>query len=295
MSDKPVKFAIFLSLILSLVAFWDHHLTSYLKEFVVLIHEICHASAALFTGGMVKGITLHGNEGGETIATPASFRGSFILVVSAGYIGSSLVGGLLLKLGFSGRNARQTLILFGLLLISVSLLYSKLGELAYFTGIFWGVGILVIGMLGESVSILTLVFLGTSISLYSIYDLSDFASKLHETDAGILAFWMSGLTPEDLNNEEIPTAVLFLGYLIATLWSLLSIGIIYFFLKGSLGEYHPEEAHAEPNPLDRFEKFPGELSPEAKLWLEKRGIDPESGVVVPPEFLADFPPNDQRT
>ncbi|TGN17153.1 M50 family metallopeptidase [Leptospira idonii] len=292
MSDKPVKFAIFLSLILSLVAFWDHHVTSYLKEFVVLIHEICHASAALFTGGMVKGIALHGNEGGETIATPASFRGSFILVVSAGYIGSSLVGGLLLKLGFAGKNARQTLILFGLLLISVSVIYSKLGELAYFTGIFWGVGVLVIGMLGESISILTLVFLGTSISLYSIYDLSDFADKLPETDAGILAFWMSGLTPEDLSHEEVPIAVLFLGYLIATLWSLLSIGIIYFFLKGSLKDSVPADSFEENLGLDRFEKFPDQLSPEAKMWLEKRGVDPESGVVIPPDLL---PPGDRQS
>jgi hypothetical protein len=289
MSDKPLKFAIFLSLILSLVAFWDHQITAYLKEFVVLIHEICHASAALFTGGMVKGIALHGNEGGETIAIPASFRGSFILVVSAGYVGSSLVGGLLLRSGFSGHNARQTLILFGLLLISVSVLYSKLGELAYFTGIFWGVGILVIGMLGESISILTLVFLGTSISLYSIYDLSDFADKLPETDAGILAFWMSGLTPEDLSSEEVPVAVLFLGYLIATLWSLLSIGIIYFFLKSSLHEHAMNEPENSVDPLDKFERFPGDLSPEAKLWLEKRGVDPESGVVLPPNLLLDFP------
>ncbi len=292
MSDKPLKFAIFLSLILSLVAFWDHQITSYLKDFVVLIHEICHASAALFTGGMVKGIALHGNEGGETIAIPASFRGSFILVVSAGYIGSSLVGGLLLKSGFSGQNARQTLILFGLLLITVSVLYSKLGELAYFTGIFWGLGILVTGMLGESISILALVFLGTSISLYSIYDLSDFADKLPETDAGILAYWMSGLSPEDLNAEETPVAVLFLGYLIASLWSLLSIGIIYYFLKGSLHEHRHEEDHTTANALDSFERFPGDLSPEAKLWLEKRGVDPESGVVIPPNLLFDLPPKD---
>lgn len=281
-ADKPIKFVIFLSLILSLVAFWDHQFTSYLKDFVVLIHEICHATAALFTGGMVKGIALHGNEGGETIAIPASFRGSFILVVSAGYIGCSLVGGILLRLGFNSQHARQTLILFGLFLISVSVLYSKLGELAYFTGILWGVSILVIGMLGETISILTLVFLGTSISLYSLYDLYDFADRLAETDAGILAFWMAGLGPEDLNSEEIPGVVIILGYMIATLWSLLSIGIISFFLKSSLTHRPPVEV---PNPMDSFERFPGELSPEAKLWLEKRGIDPDSGIVIPPDFM----------
>ncbi|MGV3666699.1 MAG: M50 family metallopeptidase [Leptospira bouyouniensis] len=291
MAEKPVKFVIFLSLILSLVAFWDHQFTSYLKEFVVLIHEICHATAALFSGGVVKGIALHGNEGGETIAVPASFRGSFILVVSAGYIGSSLVGAFLLRLGFQGHHARQTMILFGLFLISVSVLYSKLGDLAYFTGIFWGVGILVVGMLGETASILSLVFLGTSISLYSLYDLSDFADRITETDAGILAFWMAGLGPEDLQNQEIPTVVHILGYLIATLWSLLSIGIIFMSLRTSLSH---DEVHQATDPMEQFERFPGELSPEAKLWLEKRGVDPESGIVLPPNFFLDPPSKDNQ-
>lgn len=277
-ADKPVKFVLFLSFVLSLVAFWDHQLTSYLKDFVVLIHEICHATAALFSGGVVQGIALHGNEAGETIAIPANFRGSFILVVSAGYIGCSIVGGILLRFGFQGIHPRQTLILFGLFLISISVLYSKLGDLAYLTGIFWGVGILVLGVLGETTAILTLVFLGTSISLYSLYDLSDFAERLTETDAGILAIWLTGLPSEGISNESVPTAVLILAYLIATFWSLLSIGFIYASLKSSLGS---EPIGPTPDPMPGLERFPGDLSPEAKLWMEKRGIDPESGIVFP--------------
>jgi len=100
------------------------------------------------------------------------------------------------------------------------------------------------------------------------------------------------LTPEDLTSEEVPVAVLFLGYLIATLWSLLSIGIIYYFLKGSLQTHQGSQDQDHANPLDQFEKFPGELSPEAKLWLERRGVDPESGVVLPPNLLLDIPPKD---
>jgi len=151
------------------------------------------------------------------------------------------------------------------------------------------VGILVTGMLGETISILSLVFLGTSISLYSLYDLSDFAERLTETDAGILAFWMAGLGPEDLQNQEVPTVVVVLGYMIATLWSLLSIGIIFMSLRSSLSH---EEIHDFPGMEESFERFPGDLSPEAKLWLEKRGVDPESGIVLPPNLFQDFPPKD---
>ncbi len=276
MSLRALNFVFFFSFLLSLIAFWDHQITNYLKEFVVLIHEICHATAALFTGGVVKGISLHGNEGGETIATPSSFRGSFILVVSAGYIGSSLVGGLLLRFGFQRRHTKQTMILFGLLLISISVLYSQLGDLAYFTGILWGVGILLLGMIGERISTISLVFLGTSISLYSLYDLSDFAERITETDAGILAFWMAGLTPEDLESSNPPFYVIFLGYLIASLWSILSISIILFFLKASL--FHPEELDLPlEEDLDiREEEFP---------------FDPELDEPLPPTSL----PSRERT
>jgi len=252
MQSKSLNFTFFFALLLSLVAFWDHHLTSYLKEFVVLVHEICHATAALFTGGQVKGIALHGNEGGETIAIPSSFRASFILVVSAGYIGSSFVGGALLRLGFQQRHTRQTMVLFGLLLISISVLFSKLGELAYFTGIIWGVLILFLGLLGERSATMSLVFLGTSISLYSLYDLSDFAERVTETDAGILAIWMSGLSSEELDSGHIPFYIVFLGYCIASLWSLLSVTILFHFLRTSFHDPSLEaEEHQDLEPTNQ--------------------------------------------
>lgn len=231
---------------MSLVAFWDHHWMGYLKDLVVLVHEICHATVALFTGGQVKGIALHGDEGGETIAIPSNFRASFMLVVSAGYIGSSIVGGFLLKMGFQRIHPRQTIVLFGILLITVSILFSQIGDLAYSTGIFWGVFLVILGFLGEIPSVISLVFLGTSISLYSIYDLSDFADRVTETDAGILAVWMCGLSPEDLEEGTLPGYVVFLGYLIATLWSTLSLSVLYYFLRSSfLSQENAENSDTE--------------------------------------------------
>ena len=50
----------------------------YLKAVIVLFHEICHASAALLTGGVVERIFIHGNETGETVIS-GKMQASFYL------------------------------------------------------------------------------------------------------------------------------------------------------------------------------------------------------------------------
>ncbi|EMO74048.1 peptidase M50B-like domain protein [Leptospira kirschneri str. 200801925] len=77
MGNRFLRLTIFISIALTLFSFWDHHLVGYLKDFIVFIHEIGHAIAALLTGGSVHTIELHGNESGETIASSGS--GFFIL------------------------------------------------------------------------------------------------------------------------------------------------------------------------------------------------------------------------
>ncbi|WCL48965.1 M50 family metallopeptidase [Leptospira sp. GIMC2001] len=276
MSSRSFQFILFLSLLLSLISFWDHPLMASVKEFVVLIHEICHAVAALLTGGDVKNIAIHGDESGETVTLPSTLRGSFLFVVSAGYLGTSLIGGVLLYKGFTGRNTKTTLILLAILVFLLTMKYSNVGEFAYTVGVAWSLGIFFAGFLGKHLSSIALVFLGTTISLYSIYDLSDFARHVHQTDAGILAYWLTGY---NVNlHDKPPASVLILGYLVAITWSLISIGTIYSFVMRSIshgdGIMH-EPSSQSPSGIDpNFqEMFPGELTPEVVDWFLARGLD----------------------
>lgn len=278
MTGRSFRMVLFFSMVLSLISFWDHPVMSYTKEFVVLIHEICHAIAALLTGGGVQNIVIHGNESGETIATVSGVQGSFLFIVSAGYLGTALIGSILLYKGLTGSNQKSTLILFGILVFFITMKYSAAGEFAYNVGVVSSLLILVSGFLGRRVGAFALVFLGATISLYSIYDLSDFTRNVQHTDAGILAFYLTGYDPN--LSKTIPPSVQILGYLIAITWSLISIGTIYSFLSRSLvsdeGMVTPGTDPMPPseNPMEGpAEFFPGELTPEVVDWFLARGLD----------------------
>ena len=49
------------------LTFWDTALIKPFRFFVVLIHEVNHAAAALITGGEVLEIRTHWNESGHTL------------------------------------------------------------------------------------------------------------------------------------------------------------------------------------------------------------------------------------
>ncbi|MDV6234056.1 M50 family metallopeptidase [Leptospira ellisii] len=286
MENRFLRLTIFISIAITLFSFWDHHLVSYLKDFIVFVHELGHAIAALLTGGSVHTIELHGNESGETIAIPNSGSGSFIFVVSAGYLGSCLIGGFLLNRGFSGKMIRPTLISFGAILLLMTVSYSKPGNLAQYTGILWGLGFVLLGFLNLRINPFVLVFVGTSITLYGLYDLLDFTGNIVHTDAGIMATWITGANA----SKNVPKSVIVLGYLIALLWSFFSLSIIFISVKKIFQPAPQEEFSPEENPfLDQengnFEApFPGDVTPEVMEWFFSKGLD-LNGKPLPTEFL----------
>ncbi|MCE9500755.1 MAG: M50 family metallopeptidase [Leptospira sp.] len=280
MDQKPLKIMFFLSLLISLITLWDHHLMGYLKNFIVLFHEICHALAALLTGGVVEKISIHGNESGETIALPSKMKGSFVFIVSAGYLGSSMFGGLLLHRGFSGKYEKHSLLILAFTILFITFKFSESGNLAYSTGVLWGALFLLPGLFSRQISSLALVFLGTSVSLYSIYDLFDFAHRIENTDAGILANWILN-TNQGKGTPQ--NSVIFLSYLIGVIWSLISLLIVYLSIQKTF-------RHAAPAPepdIHDAEKFPGEVTPEIVDWFLSRGMD-LNGKPLPPELISDI-------
>lgn len=64
---------------------------------VIAFHEFGHAITAICTGGRVKSISLDPHEGGVTNMV----GGSSAITLPAGYLGSSLIGALLIFCGFN--------------------------------------------------------------------------------------------------------------------------------------------------------------------------------------------------
>jgi len=79
-----------------------------LKILVVFLHEASHALAALLTGGSVDEMSLSILEGGHVI----SRGGNLFLIISAGYVGSLLLGAGLFVIALQTRADK---VLVGLL------------------------------------------------------------------------------------------------------------------------------------------------------------------------------------
>jgi hypothetical protein len=76
---------------------------------VIAFHEFGHAFAAVCTGGKVVGITLDPREGGET----RMLGGKSGITLPAGYLGSSLIGALLIFCGFHVNASKIASIVLG--------------------------------------------------------------------------------------------------------------------------------------------------------------------------------------
>ncbi|MGQ9629977.1 MAG: M50 family metallopeptidase [bacterium] len=185
------------------------------KIFVTFIHEASHGIAAIITGGNLVEFAMYPDTGGYAI----SQGGNRFIVASAGYLGSSLFGGLMI-LGASKRNWEKP-ILFSL---GCSVAILTILFLRNWFGIMWG-AIIAIFLLGAAIkgrgAVLSFFvnFLAIQSGLYALYDINTlFAISLRHRSAETDALTLQRLT-------HIP-AVFW-----AILWGAISIAILTLFLR----------------------------------------------------------------
>ena len=195
------------------LALWDTLLIKPFRLFVVLVHEVCHAGAALATGGEVIEIRTNWDESGHTLTE----GGFFPLISSAGYVGSALAGALLIYTGIRPVLQRLALVLVGASCAGMTLAYTPLGGVDFYLGIFGGLTLVVLALRSRLAGRAGAVWMGIMLCLYSLHDFStDLWLQPEMADAGILArywgwFWGWPLGP----------------YLIALVWVVISIFCMY--------------------------------------------------------------------
>ncbi|HEX6135754.1 MAG TPA: M50 family metallopeptidase [Longimicrobiales bacterium] len=157
-----------------------------LKIFVVLLHEISHAMAALATGGAVERIVLNMNQGGATYI----LGGNAFLILSAGYLGSLLWGLLLVELASARtKRARWAVGILGAFILLVAALFVRNLFGFVFTGLF-GAGLILAARSLSARGVATvLLVLGLTSALYALLDIrSDILSRPDvQSDAAMLA------------------------------------------------------------------------------------------------------------
>jgi hypothetical protein len=214
-SESFSPFTLFLQAFLMAGVFylWSSPVIQPIKIMVVLFHEMSHGVMALASGGEVLRIIITADEGGacETVG------GIGELIVSAGYLGSMLFGGLILYLS-KLRSCVPVVYTFLALLLAAAIFtvlrdpYSRTFATAL-AGCFIFLGLLAPNFLGV---------LGTVSCLYSIIDIySDIladgaATALAENDA--VAFSrLTGVPPSTVGMIWLCVSVLFFLFVLKAL------------------------------------------------------------------------------
>ena len=118
MNSRFLLFAILLTLLFFFLPF-AQFITYPFFIFSTFIHETSHALAAVLTGGKVKSLIVRMNGSGVTYTS----GGIQFLVSSAGYLGATLFGGLLLILSRRQNSVRSVLYACALLVSVVTAVF----------------------------------------------------------------------------------------------------------------------------------------------------------------------------
>ena len=193
-------------------ALWDTMVFLPVRLLVVTFHELGHAVLAVLTGGEVLALGVGLDESGVTVTR----GGNAFYVLNGGYLGSILVGLLLLVAGPSGKHARLAAGVLGAVLAGVSVRHFSVDPVGFSVVLVSAVCLM--GLATRSpdwLAELTVRTLGWFSLLYSMFDIRDDV------------FWSAGPNPRsDAAALEAMTGVA------APIWgvSWMGIGLVLLWL-----------------------------------------------------------------
>lgn len=205
-------------------ALWHTPVVVPLKILVVFLHELSHAVAAWLTGGSVEQISLSPAQGGFAVTR----GGSRFAILSAGYLGSLVMGVALLLAALRSTADRYVTALLGIMMLVITILYVRDLFAAFFCVT---AGLVLLSMarfLGHTANDLALRVIGLTSVIYVPFDIFDdtIARSGLPSDAHMLAAEFGG-----------PTIVW------GGLWLLVSITVILACLRHVLGSSSNVSTH----------------------------------------------------
>lgn len=205
-----------IALTIAVFALWSTPVVLPLKLLVVFFHELSHGAAAILTGGSIESISVNFQQGGEAWTR----GGSRFLILTAGYLGSLLIGATLLLAALKARADRAILAGLGVVLIVVLVLYVRDIPAAVICALTAAALLAAAKYLSEQICDLILRVIGLSSLIYVPYDIFDDTLRRSslQSDARMLA-------------EEIGGTTMIWG----VLWLIISFAVIFMCLRRGLG------------------------------------------------------------
>ena len=122
--EKTFAISMVLSMVLWNIPFGSELMLPF-KFFTTFVHESCHALVMALSGAGVEGIEIFADTSGTTKAQISAAPWAKPIIASAGYMGTSLIGALLLAGTKNADRSKMTLFLFGALILLMGLLWSS--------------------------------------------------------------------------------------------------------------------------------------------------------------------------
>lgn len=200
-------------MITMLFIFWHTPFVYPIKLFVVLLHEISHAVAAILTGGTIVKLEISADQGGLCVTR----GGGRFLVLTAGYLGSMLWGGLILLAAGRTKMDKSISTLISLVILVVTLFFVR-NSFGFIYGISFGMAMFLIGwLLPNVINDFLLKLIGLTSVLYAIFDIKD----------DLLTASIGGMSDATMLSREFFGSVRFWGLL----WMGIALAMAYGFIR----------------------------------------------------------------
>ena len=178
----------FLAVVLVLIVWlWNSWAIYPLKILVVFFHELSHALVGVGTGGKVVEIRLEAAEGGCCIIR----GGNRLLTLMAGYLGSLVLGGIILVWTSRTRRDKALVTGLGVVILGVGLFFVRpVASFGFLFAAIAGAGLVLAGQkMPREVNGFLLRTIGLTSCLYVVLDIkSDILDRPHlQSDARMLA------------------------------------------------------------------------------------------------------------
>lgn len=212
---------VLLVMFLTTMFLWNSAIIHPFKVFVVMAHELSHGLAAILTGGRIERIQIDPNLGGVCY-TVGGIRG---IILSAGYLGSMLVGSILLAVASRTDLDKLLSVGFGILLLWVTIRYVT-NQYGQAFGIMGGSFMVIIGIWGSLMfNELFWQYIGLTSILYAVLDIYDdtIHRNISESDAGRFA-------------EHFGLTTVFWGWV----WMIIAIVVGFFMIRWSVRKQKPQ-------------------------------------------------------
>ncbi|HWA81977.1 MAG TPA: M50 family metallopeptidase [Fimbriimonadaceae bacterium] len=219
-SLRPHQSTLILAAVVSIVLWLVPYFGWLLLPLVYLnthIHEMCHALLAVGTGGQVEYIRVFSSGGGVTPVT----GGNLTLISTAGYIGATIIGGLMIWFSRSEKGAATLLRVLAVLLVISLLLWVRGDLVGLLSSVFWIVALLAIPSLVKgSRLVFAAQFLGIQQCVNSIQGLYV-----------LLKISAYGGPDSDATNMANYTGIPALFW--ALLWGAIGLGVLWVTLRSA--------------------------------------------------------------